>query len=183
MKPFLLSGFQVAIMDYRGYGLSTGTPTHLNIRDDARKLMALLLEREDIVSKPLIVLGTSIGTQVATLVTAENESKVDLLILDSAMKSFTDIALVTSPAEYHDIIRQYLVSPYSVIESIGAVSHPKLLAIHSETDWVPIEGAREIYEAAVVQNKVFWTYEGAHATVGMEHSDELVKRVVDMLAR
>lgn len=180
MRPLLEADYQVVIMDYRGYGLSTGAPTHLNIATDARRLTDLILEREDIRDLPLVIYGASIGTQVATLITAENDDRVALLVLDSAMKSFTDIALITSPPEYHDMIRQYVVSPYSAIDRIGDITHAKVLIIHSETDWVPIQGARELYEKAVAE-KSFWQYEGDHVTAARLYPSELVARINKVL--
>lgn len=48
MTPFINDGFQVCMLDYRGYGKSTGKPTHLNIATDAQALLDILLAREDI---------------------------------------------------------------------------------------------------------------------------------------
>lgn len=124
----------------------------------------------------MVIYGASIGTQAATVIAAENDDRIALLVLDSAMKSFTDIALITSPEEYHDMIRKYVVSPYSAIESIPNVSHAKLLMIHSETDWVPVEGAREIFEAAATE-KDLWIYEGDHVTSATRYPEELVARI------
>ena len=35
-KPLVDAGYQVFMIDFRGYGKSTGTPTHINIASDAQ---------------------------------------------------------------------------------------------------------------------------------------------------
>ncbi|MDR1197491.1 MAG: alpha/beta hydrolase [Prevotellaceae bacterium] len=44
-KPLINDNFQICLFDYRGYGKSTGTPTHLNIAHDAQLLLDTLLRR------------------------------------------------------------------------------------------------------------------------------------------
>lgn len=39
IRPLVDDGFQVCMLDYRGYGKSTGIPTHLNIAHDAQMLL------------------------------------------------------------------------------------------------------------------------------------------------
>ena len=36
-KPLVEAGFQVIMVDFRGYGKSTGKPTHLNVAEDGQK--------------------------------------------------------------------------------------------------------------------------------------------------
>ncbi|WP_435524775.1 hypothetical protein [Chryseobacterium indoltheticum] len=39
VKPLIENGFQVAMVDFRGYGKSTGTPTHINVAEDGQKFL------------------------------------------------------------------------------------------------------------------------------------------------
>ncbi|OPZ32142.1 MAG: 2-hydroxy-6-oxononadienedioate/2-hydroxy-6-oxononatrienedioate hydrolase [Bacteroidetes bacterium ADurb.BinA174] len=163
MTPLTDDGFQVCMLDYRGYGKSTGKPTHLNIAYDAQMLLDSLLARKDINGFPLIIYGASIGTQIATYLTKENNAKVNALILDGTILSFTDIALQTSPPEYHDVIQQFVKSPYSAKEDIKEIKNIPILFIHSKEDEISIDGAKKVYDNVNVScRKEFWTYEGKH---------------------
>ncbi|MDR2969199.1 MAG: alpha/beta hydrolase [Tannerellaceae bacterium] len=176
VKPMIDAGFQVFMPDYRGYGKSTGKPTHVNIAHDARAFFDTLMRQPGVSDLPLIVYGASLGTQVAVHLTRHNNKKISALVLDGMMASFTDIALATSPVEHHPYIRQLVTSPYSAIEDIGHVAHVNLLVIHSEEDAVPISGARSVYEKAVCP-KDFWLYEGKHLEAGVLYPDRMIARL------
>lgn len=169
-RPLIKDGFQVCLFDYRGYGQSTGTPTHLNIAADARLLMDSLLRREDVKHTKVIIYGASIGTQVATLMAREYNTAITALAVDGMMASFTDVALATSPAEYHEQIKAHLVSPYSAKENFKHIKNIKLLFIHSPQDFIPIAQAEEIYNDATGEKR-FWKYEGEHVRAPLLYPD------------
>ena len=174
IRPLVKNGFQIYMLDYRGYGKSTGKPTHINIANDAQMLLDTLLAREDINKTPLIIYGASIGSQVATHLARNNNEKISALVLDGMMTSFTDIALLTSPIEYHPQIRQYVTSPYSAKEDIKAITGIKVLFIHSEEDSIPIDGARNIYDDCSC-DKDFWLYEGKHIEAPLKYPELFVQ--------
>jgi esterase/lipase len=162
IRVLVNDGFQVCMPDYRGYGKSTGIPTHLTIAHDAQMLLDTLLTREGVRHTKLIVYGASIGSQVAANLTKNNKGKISALVFDGMMASFTDVALLTSPVEYHDQIRQFVTSPYSAKEDSKEIKGVNLLFIHSKEDLIPIEGAQCIYDNSPCVNKMFWIYEGKH---------------------
>lgn len=176
VKPLVDAGMQVCMMDYRGYGKSTGTPTHDNIAGDARTLYSILIKRRDVRRMPVIVYGASIGSQAASLIAMENDGRVAALVLDGAMTSFTDVAVAASPPEHAEMIRRYVVSPYSAKDNVPGLRDTKLLVIHSEEDFIPVEGAKEMYESAVCE-KYFWLYEGSHVAAPLLFPGEFAKRV------
>ena len=176
IKPLIEDGYQICMLDYRGYGKSTGQPTHVNIAHDAQLLFDTLMKQPGVHEIPLIVYGASIGTQVATQIVRNNNDKVAALVLDGMMTSFTDVALATSPPEYHPYIKQLIVSPYSAIEDIQYINDINLLVIHSEEDPIPIAGARSVYEKAVCP-KDFWLYEGKHIEAALTYPDQMVERI------
>lgn len=182
MTPLINDGFQVCMLDYRGYGKSTGKPTHLNIATDAQALLDILLAREDIKEKPLIIYGASIGTQVATHLTKENNAKVNALILDGTIASFTDIALHTSPSEYRETIQQFVLSPYSAREDIKEIKNIPILFIHSEEDGIPISGAKTVHGNVDIScRKKFWTYEGKHLQALSKYPQQSISYINDLV--
>lgn len=174
IKPLIDEGFRVCLLDYRGYGKSTGKPTHLNIAHDAQLLLDTLWTETDIRQVPLIVYGVSIGTQVATHLARNNNERIAALALDGMMASFTDVALLTSPAEHHEVIKQFVTSPYSAKEDIRHLKNLKLLVIHSEEDPIPLSGAQAVYESAECP-KTFWLYKGGHVEAPLKYPEDFVR--------
>jgi pimeloyl-ACP methyl ester carboxylesterase len=180
LKPLVADGFQLCMMDYRGYGKSTGKPTHLNIAEDAQALLDSLLEREDVRPYPLIIYGVSIGTQVAAHLTKNNNSRIAALVLDGTIASFTDIALLSSPEEQHGVIRQFVKSPYSAKEDIKEIRGVKLLFIHSEEDNIPVKWAEEMYDSSSCP-KMFWKYEGKHTEAPAKYPEVFLAYINKLL--
>jgi pimeloyl-ACP methyl ester carboxylesterase len=161
-KPLVAAGYQVFMIDFRGYGKSTGKPTHLNIAKDGQVVLDYLLKRKDVASTKMILYGASMGSQVAVLLAKNNANKVMALVLDGAISSFTDIAADKSPEAQRDMIRQHLSSPYAAKEDIKSLDKMPKLFIHSKSDAdVPYEEGQLVYNNATGR-KVFFTYEGKH---------------------
>lgn len=49
------------MVEYRGYGLSEGTPTEQGLYVDAQSALDYLLNRQDIDEKKIILFGRSLG--------------------------------------------------------------------------------------------------------------------------
>ncbi len=61
-----VKGWSLAIMNYRGYGLSEGKPTENNLYADAISIYDYFTKRADIDNRRIVVMGRSLGTGVAT---------------------------------------------------------------------------------------------------------------------
>ncbi len=84
-KDFLGKGYDFFMMDYRGFGKSTGKRNEATLYEDANHLYKRLVKRygED----KIIVFGRSFGTGIAANVASKH--KPAKLILDSPYYSFT----------------------------------------------------------------------------------------------
>lgn len=169
-KPLIDAGFQVVMVDMRGYGKSTGTPTHLNVAEDGQKFFDYVLSRKDISNTKIYLYGASLGSQIATHLAKGNQSKISGLILDGGMSSFTDIAIKFKP-EMKEIIEKYVTSPYSAKEDVKALAGLPKLFIYSKGDsTVPFEQGQLIYENAP-EPKQFLEFSGEHID-GMRTADK-----------
>ena len=161
-KPLVNAGYQVFMLDPRGYGKSTGIPTHVNIASDAQIVLDSILKKKEIKDTRIIVYGASMGTQVAVKIAKDNQDKIHGLILDGPMSSFTDIALASASEEQKQVISQYVTSPYSAKEDIKDIKNMPKLIIHSKEDEsVPYEQGELVYKNAN-QPKKMWVYKGKH---------------------
>ncbi|KFC23595.1 alpha/beta hydrolase [Epilithonimonas lactis] len=160
-KPLVEDGFQVVMVDVRGYGKSTGKPTHLNVVSDGQKMFDYLLTRKDIQNTKIYLYGASLGSQIATHLAKGNPTKISGLIVDGGMSSFTDIAVHFSP-QYKEMIEKALISPYSAKEDVKALSNVPKLFIYSKGDsTVPFEQGQLIY-ANAPEPKQFLEFSGEH---------------------
>lgn len=161
-QPLVEEGFQVLIIDFRGYGKSTGKPTHLNIAEDGQFVFDYLLSRDDVEDDQIILFGASIGTQLATKLARDNPERTRALILDGPFRSFTAMALHYAPESQHEMIRQHLAFPYGAEEDIQHLTSIPVLIVHSKEDEeAPLKGAEVVFEKSSGP-KDFWVYEGKH---------------------
>jgi hypothetical protein len=164
-QPLVAAGYQVFMADFRGYGKSTGKPTHRNIATDGQLLFNHLVQRPDVQKTKLVIYGASMGTQVAANLARNNASKVAALVLDGTIASFSDLAADHSPEAQREFIRKSLPSPYSAKEDIKHIGAMPVLFIHSKEDKdVPFSEAEMVFQNAP-QNKSWFVYSGKHLEV------------------
>jgi len=85
-------GYNVLMVDYRGFGRSQGKPSLDGIVDDAAAALDYLRTRTDIDQTRLIVLGQSIGGATALRLLARDANGVRLAVIDSAFSSYRGVA-------------------------------------------------------------------------------------------
>ena len=85
-------GYNVLMIDYRGFGRSEGKPSLDGIVDDAAAALSQLRKRPDVDATRLILFGQSIGGATALRLLARDSSGVRLGIIDSAFASYRGIA-------------------------------------------------------------------------------------------
>ncbi len=81
-------GYNVLIMDYQGFGKSTGKLSQKALFEDAELMYKYLLNYFP--EQKLVVFGRSLGTGIAVKVAADN--KPGLLLLETPFYNFADVA-------------------------------------------------------------------------------------------
>jgi fermentation-respiration switch protein FrsA (DUF1100 family) len=149
-----LLGCNVAAIDYRGYGLSEGSPSEAGLIEDGFAALRAVRARPDVDPAKIVLLGSSIGSGVAVAVAAREE--VAGVILQSPFDSLRTVAL-----RHYPIFPGFLVrSPFESRSRIGGVRAP-VLVLHGDRDTiVPIESGRALY-AAAPRGMGFHVVEGA----------------------
>jgi len=85
-------GYNVLMIDYRGFGRSEGKPSLDGIVEDAAAALGYLRTRSDVDASRLIVFGQSIGGATALRLLARDSSGVRLAVIDSAFASYRGVA-------------------------------------------------------------------------------------------
>lgn len=182
IRPLIKEGFQVFMVDFRGYGRSTGIPSHLNIAHDGQLVLNYLLARKDVRDTKILIYGASIGTQEAVHLAKDNQAEITALVLEGTISSFTDIAEDHSPPVRKPAIRQLLISPYAAKDDIRSIVYMPLLFIHSEEDTdVPLAEAELVYRNAP-EPKTFILFKGKHLDA-MKVEPEIIVQAIDRLLK
>lgn len=159
VKPLVENGYQVMMIDFRGYGKSTGTPTHQNIANDGQIFFNYALKLDEVKNTPIILYGASMGTQIATRLAKDN-NKIAGLVFDGGFSTFNELAAIFAPPQ----AKQYIDSipfPYDAETDVKFVSVPKLF-LHGDGDkTIPMELSKKVFEKAL-EPKKFVQYKGDH---------------------
>ena len=176
-------GYQVFILDYRGYGLSEGRARLPGVLDDVQ-LGLDWLHASGRVEAPLVVFGQSLGASLtATIMGREaNQGRADCVILEAGFTGYRDIT--------HDVMRKsWLLSPFrflvaptlprkhDALDHIAGIAPTPLLILHStEDEIIPYHHAEALYEAAG-NPKTFQRLRGRHiqSTTAEDVRDRLVE--------
>lgn len=143
LQQFHELGLAVLIIDYRGYGRSTGRPDEAGTYADARAAWQYLTEDRSIPPEAIVVFGRSLGAAVAAeLATGVEPAAV---ILESAFTSAADLGARHYPWLP---VRALLRHEYDTLGRIEAITAPILLAHSREDEIVPFEHTEHLYAAA-----------------------------------
>jgi len=135
-------GADVLLLDYRGYGLSEGSPTEAGVYADARAGLAHLTGPRDLPEERIVLFGRSLGGAVA--IDLARDRGLAGVILESTFASLSELADQILPLPLGFVVR----GRWSSRDKIGSVSAPLLFFHGGEDRVVPIELGRALYDAA-----------------------------------
>lgn len=104
IEPFLKAGYDVWIMDYRGFGKSTGRPSEAALLADAQMVYKRIRKKEN--TEDIIVWGRSFGSGIAAFIASGNSPKA--LVLETPYWSLPDAACHSRPYLFPFLFRYKL---------------------------------------------------------------------------
>ena len=150
-------GYQVLMLDYRGYGRSEGEPSLPAIYQDIQAAFDWLDQAPEAQDKPLVVLGQSIGGALAVHYLADHPERrkgIKALILDGAPASYRDVARHTLGTSW---LTWPLKTPLSwlipdgdsALQGLAQLKGTPILIFQSMDDTlVPLDNGIRLYQAA-----------------------------------
>ena len=136
-------GLSVFIIDYRGYGDSSGIATENGTYIDAETAFYFLKNEKNISEDDIIIFGRSLGGAVAIWLAKKYKSLA--LIVESSFTSIIDMGKHNYPYLPITILANIY---YPSIERVPNIDIPILLIHSKEDDIVPYKFGRALFEAA-----------------------------------
>lgn len=169
-------GYNVFLLDYRGYGRSDGIATIPDAHVDAQIALRYLVERGGPGSERLVVLGQSLGGSVGIYAVAHSaqRERVKAVISEGAFSAYSGIAREKMDSFWLTWPLQWPLSwlfsdEYSAEDALPRLGRTPLLVIHGDHDAVvPYANAQRLLDAAPGPREL-WTVEGG------KHIDALTR--------
>jgi len=130
--------FTVYLMDYRGYGMSTGKASEAALYKDALKLYDIIKPKHQRIS----VGGRSLGTGIATYVAAHRE--VSKLALITPYDSIVNVAQDRYPIYPVSFL---LTDKYDSLSRVKEIKAKTLIVIAEKDKVIPRENTQRLIEA------------------------------------
>lgn len=157
------AGFNVLLVDYRGYGRSAGRASLAGLLTDIEATLTHVWQTPAFDSRHVIVFGQSLGGALAVRAVADSphKSRIRALIVDSAFSGYRTITRekmagfwLTWPFQWLPWVT--IPSSPDAVKSIARVAPVPVLIVHGDADHiVPPSHARALFDAAV-EPKELW---------------------------
>ncbi|WP_152205266.1 alpha/beta hydrolase [Marinobacter changyiensis] len=164
-------GYNVFLIDYRGYGQSTGAPDIEGTLHDAETGLRWLVNNRD--PKPIALMGQSLGGALGIALASEwsqrsEEPALNAVILDGTFSGFRTIAReklsafwLTWPLQVP--LSRTVPDDYEGTNYIAGISPTPVMVIHSVRDGIiPFHHGQALFEAAS-EPRVFLRTDTPHA--------------------
>lgn len=175
-KMFYGLGYNTVLVDYRGYGDSTGEPSEQGTYRDALASWQWLSAR-GIPAQDIVIFGESLGGGVATWLAVQHPPRA--LILASTFTSIPDLGAQVYPWLP---VRWISRIHYNNIAHLENMRAPVLIAHSPGDDLIPYAHGQRLFEAAH-EPKAFLELSGGHNEGFVFTRETWVKVVQDFLQR
>lgn len=166
----------VLIFDYRGYGMSKGSPSEEGLYLDADAVYDYLVNEKKVSPQKIIGYGESLGGTV--IVDLAVKHKLGGIIIEGSFTSIKDIAKKHFPF----IPSLVYKTAFNALEKIGSVKAPTL-HLHSPADEiVPYELGRRLFDSAPGP-KEFVDLQGGHNDSFLISRDLFIEKIDAFISR
>ena len=157
-------GYNVLLVDYRGFGESTGgAPSEAKVYEDAEAAWQYLLQVRGVPSQQAFIYGHSLGGAVA-IELASHHPEAAGLITESTFTSMQAMGEL----EYGYLPVGFLLNQrFDSLQMIAGLKLPVLLIHGSWDKKIPVTMAQKLYAAAPLPKKLVLIEGGEHNNSGM----------------
>jgi fermentation-respiration switch protein FrsA (DUF1100 family) len=177
-----LAGYNLMLVDYRGYGESAGQPSESGLYRDGRAALAYLRSRQDVDAGRIVVWGRSIGSAVAVEVAADGPEAGRARAADAALPAgvilespFTSVPELLRDGGHSVLLALSRFGTYRFDSAsrIGRVAAP-VLVIHGTADEIaPFGLGRRLFDLVPGRKEFVAIEGGGHNDLWAFHKDEM----------
>lgn len=168
-------GLNVFAIDYRGYGLSEGSPSEQGLYLDGRAAFDYLVKQRHISPRRIIIFGYSLGAAVAIHLASEVDAAG--LIVEGAFTSAVDVGRERYPFLP---INWMMKSRFDSESRMHAVAEPSLFLHAVKDEIIPFEFGRRLFDAAR-EPKLFVETAGGHNTAHTADSATFYSNIAEFI--
>ena len=179
---FHKENYQVFLIDFPGFGNSTGKAKHRQVYTATQASVEYFKSMPEITGQKKILMGFSLGGNLAVKVGNENPDLFDAMIIEGPFESHKTIAITRVP-------RPLKFAPFLLVND--AVKGKKLiqtwtkplLIVHSSDDQVcEYKMGKTLYENATsTDKKELWTIDGPHLAGLKLYYDEYMSKIKGLI--
>jgi hypothetical protein len=185
-------GFNVFLLDYRGYGVSAGKPTLAGVQDDVESALKMLIARPGVDAGRIVVFGQSLGGAIAVHRVAHTAYRENIraLVVESAFSGYRRITReklgdfwLTWPLQYP--LSWTVSDAYNPSAAVADISPIPLLIIHGDRDpIVPVHHGQQLFELAREPKQLWIVPGGGHIQAFQRQSyrDRFVAWLTEVLS-
>jgi len=169
--------YSTLIVDYRGYGKSSGTPSEAGTYRDAGAAWQYLLTERAARPQDIVIAGESLGAAVATWLAAQITPRAVVLL-----STFTSVNDLGAQVYWFLPVRLLSRIGYDNLANLKRIRAPVFVAHSRDDDIVPYTHGRKLFDAAA-EPKAFLEMRGGHNDGFIFTQPEWVAALGDFLDR
>lgn len=151
-------GCHVFMVEYRGYGLSTGTPDEKGLTIDGQTALDYVRNHEELKATKIVIYGQSLGGAVSIKLVAANQSAGDIagVMLENTFTSIRKlIPSVMPPAKYIAWLCHQQWNSEETIQKFDEDGPPVLFLSGGQDEIVPPVMMSTLFELCKTKRKVW----------------------------
>ena len=149
-------GYASLLVDYRGYGNSSGTPSEEGTYRDGEAAWQHLMETRKLKPQDVVLFGESLGGGIVTWLATKSPPRA--LVLASSFTSVPDLGAQVYPWLPVRLLARF---DYDNLERIKRITAPVLIAHSRNDDIIPFTHGEALF-AAAHEPKQFLALSGGH---------------------
>lgn len=176
-------GCSVFLIDYRGYGLSSGPfPNEQQVYEDAAAAFQYLKQVQQVPNERLILYGRSIGGAIAINL-ASQQLEVAGVVLEATFTSMQ--AMVQRQSQWQWLpVDRLLTQRFESLEKVRSLQMPILLMHGTADNIVPSEMSQTLYDAAPTAEKtLLWVEEATHNNLPLVAGERYNQAIATFIER
>jgi uncharacterized protein len=150
----------VVLVNYRGYGLSTGSTAEYHLKSDALAIYDYLADRFDLDPVRCAAWGRSLGSSIAAHLVLERG--LGRLILTCPFDSIQDVAAAYYPSWLVNLVLQ---DRHRTIDFAPRITSPTLVLAAADDEVIPFRHTRKLYDSLTCPKQLVPIAGAGHNTI------------------